>query len=149
MGEEFHAVIKLVTGEEVFSLVCVDENDGDPIILLMNPVIMKVMRNHVGQYVKVKPWMELSSDSMYVVKYDKIVTMTETKEENMIEFYNRYLNEDDVDFEDDGRTKISDKMGYISSVDDAREMLETLYKLKDNKEKLSSLSSNLTKAFYL
>jgi|TARA_R100000027_G_scaffold1497_1_gene1621 hypothetical protein len=134
MGEEFHAVIKLVTGEEVFSLVCVDENDGDPIILLMNPVIMKVMRNHVGQYVKVKPWMELSSDSMYVVKYDKIVTMTETKEENMIEFYNRYLNEDDVDFEDDGRTKISDKMGYISSVDDAREMLETLYKLKDNKE---------------
>ena len=71
---------------------------------------------------------------MYVVKYDKIVTMTETKEENMIEFYNRYLNEDDVDFEDDGRTKISDKMGYISSVDDAREMLETLYKLKDNKE---------------
>lgn len=134
MGEEFHAVIKLVTGEEIFSLVCVDENDGDPIILLMNPVIMKVMRNHVGQYVKVKPWMELSSDSMYVVKYDKIVTMTETKEENMIEFYNRYLNEDDVDFEDDGRTKISDKMGYISSVDDAREMLETLYKLKDNKE---------------
>ena len=134
MGEEFHAVVKLVTGEEVFSLVCVDENDGDPIILLMNPVIMKVMRNHVGQYVKVKPWMELSSDSMYVVKYDKIVTMTETKEENMIEFYNRYLNEDDVDFEDDGRTKISDKMGYVSSVDDAREMLETLYKLKDNKE---------------
>ena len=134
MGEEFHAAIKLVTGEEVFSLVCVDENDGDPIILLMNPVIMKVMRNHVGQYVKVKPWMELSSDSMYVVKYDKIVTMTETKEENMIEFYNRYLNEDDVDFEDDGRTKISDKMGYVSSVDDAREMLETLYKLKDNKE---------------
>ena len=149
MGEEFHAVIKLVTGEEVFSLVCVDENDGDPIILLMNPVIMKVMRNHVGQYVKVKPWMELSSDSMYVVKYDKIVTMTETKEENMIEFYNRYLNEDDVDFEDDGRTKISDKMGYISSVDDAREMLENLYKLKDNKEKAKALSSNLTKAFYL
>ena len=134
MGEEFHAVIKLVTGEEIFSLVCVDENDGDPILLLMNPVIMKIMRNHVGQYVKVKPWMELSSDSMYVVKYDKIVTMTETKEENMIEFYNRYLNEDDVDFEDDGRTKISDKMGYISSVDDAREMLETLYKHKDNKE---------------
>ena len=31
MGEEFHAVIKLVTGEEIFSLVCVDENDGDPI----------------------------------------------------------------------------------------------------------------------
>ena len=51
------------------------------LLLLMNPVIMKVMRNHVGQYVKVKPWMEIASDSMYVVKYDKIVTMTEVKEE--------------------------------------------------------------------
>ena len=134
MGEEFHAVIKLVTGEEIFALVSVDENDGDPIILMMNPVVMKVMKNHVGQYVKVKPWMEIPTDELYVIKYDKIITMTEVKEEQTIEFYNRYLNEDDVDFEDDGRTKISDKMGYISTVDDARKMLESLYKLKDNKE---------------
>ena len=134
MGEEFHAVIKLITGEEIFSLVCVDENDGDPILLLMNPVVMKVMRNHVGQYVKVKPWMEIPTDDLFVIKYDKIITMTEVKEEETIKFYNRYLNDDDVDFEDDGRTKISDKMGYISTVDDAREMLENLYKLKDNKE---------------
>lgn len=134
MGEEFHAVIKLVTGEEIFALVSVDENDGDPILLLMNPVVMKVMRNHVGQYVKVRPWMEIPTDDLFVIKYDKIITMTEVKEEETIKFYNRYLNDDDVDFEDDGRTKISDKMGYISTVDDAREMLENLYKLKDNKE---------------
>ena len=134
MGEEFHASIKLVTGEEIFALVSVDENDGDPILLLMNPVVMKVMRNHVGQYVKVKPWMEIPTDDLFVIKYDKIITMTEVKEEETIKFYNRYLNDDDVDFEDDGRTKISDKMGYISTVDDAREMLENLYKLKDNKE---------------
>ena len=107
MGEEFHAVIKLVTGEEIFSLVCVDENDGDPIILLMNPVIMKVMRNHVGQYVKVKPWMEIASDSMYVVKYDKIVTMTEVKETKMIEFYDKYLNEEDTDFDSEGLVLIT------------------------------------------
>jgi hypothetical protein len=134
MGEEFYAAIKLVTGEEIFSLVCVDENDGDPILLLMNPVIMKVMKNHVGQYVKVKPWMEIATDDFYVIKYDKIITMTEVKEGQMIEFYTRYLNDEDVDFDEDGRTKISDKMGYISSVDSAREMLENLYKLKDNKE---------------
>ena len=78
MGEEFHAVIKLVTGEEIFALVSVDENDGDPILLLMNPVIMKLMSNQVGQYVKVRPWMEMADDSMYVIKYDKIITMTES-----------------------------------------------------------------------
>jgi|TARA_B100000902_G_C27067195_1_gene792148 hypothetical protein len=134
MGEEFHAVIKLVTGEEIFALVSVDENDGDPILLLMNPVIMKLMRNHEGQYVKVKPWIEMSNDDMYVVKYDKIITMTEVKEERMITFYEKYLNDDDVDIIEEGRTKITDKMGYVSTVDNARQMLENIYKLKDNKE---------------
>ena len=135
MGEEFHAVIKLVTGEEIFSLVCVDENDGDPILLLMNPVIMKVMKNHVGQYVKVRPWMEVASDDFYVIKYDKIITMTEVKEGEMIDFYTRYLNDEDFDWEEDGRTKISDKMGYISSVEDARKVLEKLYNsVEDSKE---------------
>ena len=61
--------------------------------------------------------------------------MTEVKEEKMITFYEKYLNEDDTDYEEEeGRTKITDKMGYVSSVDDARQMLENLYKLKDNKE---------------
>ena len=134
MGEEFHAVIKLVTGEEIFSLVCVDENDGDPILLLMNPVIMKVMRNHVGQFVKVKPWIQMSDDSMYVIKYDKIITMTEVTEKKMITFYNKYLNDEDCDWDEDGKTKISDKMGYITTVDAARKMLENLYNSKDSKE---------------
>ena len=135
MGEEFHAVIKLVTGEEIFSLVCVDENDGDPILLLMNPVIMKVMRNHVGQYVKVKPWMEIANDDLYVIKYDKIVTMTEVKKGEMITFYERYINNEDVDIEIDGKVKISDKMGYLSSVENARKVLENLYNnIEDTKE---------------
>ena len=136
MGEEFHAAIKLVTGEEIFALVCIDENDGDPIIILQNPVIMKVVTNHIGQYVKVKPWMEIPSDDFFIVKYDKIVTMTEVKEGQMITFYERYLNDEDVDIELDGKVKISDKMGYISSVEDARKNLENIFRkdLKDNKE---------------
>ena len=45
MGDEFYAVLKLVTGEEIFALVSVDENDGDPIIMLSNPVVMKMLYN--------------------------------------------------------------------------------------------------------
>ena len=36
-----------------------------------------------------------------------------------------------------GKVKPSKKMGYISTVEEARKQLEDLYKLKDNKEKLS------------
>ena len=136
MGEEFYAAIKLVTGEEIFSLICVDENDGDPIIILQNPVIMKVINNHIGQYVKVRPWMEIPTGDFFIVKYDKIVTMTEVKESEMITFYERYINEEDVDIELDGKVKISNKMGYISTVEDARKNLEDIFRkdLKDNKE---------------
>ena len=97
---------------------------------------MKVITNHIGQYVKVKPWMEVPSDDFFIVKYDKIVTMTEVKESQMITFYERYINDEDVDIELDGKVQISNKMGYISSVEDARKTLENILRkdLKDNNE---------------
>ena len=128
MGEEFHAVLKLITGEEIFSLVSVDENDGDSIIMLSNPVIMKMLQNPNGQYVKIKPWLELPTDDMFLIKYDKIVTMTEISDEQMIKFYNRYLNEDDIDIEIDGQVTLNDKMGFLTTVEDARKSLENIFK---------------------
>ena len=129
MGEEFHAVLKLITGEEIFALVCVDENDGDPIIMLQRPVIMKMMQNPTGQYVKIKPWLELPEDDIYLIKYDKIITMTEISDKQMIMFYEKYLNESsECDFEIDGRVTLNPKMGLVSTVEDARQRLENIYK---------------------
>ena len=129
MGEEFHAVLKLITGEEIFALVCVDENDGDPIIMLQSPVIMKMMQNPTGQYVKIKPWLELPEDDIYLIKYDKIITMTEISDSQMIMFYEKYLNESsECDFEIDGRVTLNPKMGLVSTVEDARQRLENIYK---------------------
>ena len=128
MGDEFHAVLKLITGEEIFSLVSVDENDGDSIIMLSNPVIMKMMQSPVGHYVKVKPWLELPDQDLFLIKYDKIVTMSEVTDKQMINFYNRYLIEDDIDIEVDGKVSLNDKMGLLTTVDDARLKLEEIFK---------------------
>ena len=128
MGEEFHAVLKLITGEEIFALVSVDENDGDSIIMLSNPVIMKMMQSPAGQYVKVKPWLELPDQDLFLIKYDKIVTMSEVTDKQMIKFYTRYLNEDDIDIEVDGKVSLNDKMGLLTTVDDARKSLESIFK---------------------
>ena len=46
MGEEFYAVIKLVSGEEILSLVMVDDSGDEPIMVLQNPVIIKTFHNH-------------------------------------------------------------------------------------------------------
>ena len=128
MGEEFHAVLKLITGEEIFALVSVDENDGDSIIMLSNPVIMKMMHSPSGHYVKVKPWLELPDQDLFLIKYDKIVTMSEVTDEQMILFYNRYLNEDDIDIELDGQVTLNNKMGFLATVEDARQSLENIFK---------------------
>ena len=128
MGEEFHAVLKLITGEEIFALVSVDENDGDSIIMLSNPVIMKMLQGPVGSYVKVKPWLELPDQDLFLIKYDKIVTMSEVTDKQMIKFYNRYLEEDDIDIEVDGKVSLNDKMGLLTTVDDARKSLENIFK---------------------
>ncbi len=129
MGDEFYSTIKLVTGEEIFALVSIDENDGDPIILMQTPVIMQIKSNHIGQYVKIRPWLMIPTDDLFVLNYDKVVTMTEVTDEQTIEFYNRFLNNDDVDIEIDGKVKVTDKMGLISTVDEARKHLEGLYNL--------------------
>ena len=73
-------------------------------------------------------WDEIPDDDMFVIKYDKIVTMTEVKEGSKINFYKRYLDNEDVDIELDGKVNISDKMGYISTVEDARKKLERIFK---------------------
>jgi hypothetical protein len=133
MGEEFYSAIKLVTGEEIFALISVDENDGDPIIILQNPVIMKIHHSDQGTYVKVKPWMEIPDDDIFIIKLDKIVTMTEIKDSSTIGFYNRYLTDDDSgEYGIDGKVKLSDKMGYVGSVEQARKTLENLYNIKES-----------------
>jgi hypothetical protein len=137
MGEEFYSVIKLTTGEEIFALVSIDDNDGDPLLVMQNPVTMKMSRSSRGMTLRVKPWMEIPDDDFFIVKLDKIITMTEVKDESMIEFYNGYLEEgstEDLNDPSSHKTKLTNKMGYVSTVEEAREMLENLYKLKDNKE---------------
>ena len=133
MGEEFHGVIKLVTGEEIFGLISVEENDlGNPIVLVQTPVTMKVLSHAHGQYVKIKPWLELADEDMYLISYDRIITMSQVKDSQMIDFYTRYLEEDGLDFELDGKVKLQEGMGFISTVDDARKKLEDIFKNTNN-----------------
>ena len=130
MEDEFYGVIKLTTGEEIFAMISIDENDGDPVIMLQSPVVMKVYQNPTGQYVKVRPWLELPNEDIYLIKYDKIITMTEVSDKQMIDFYQKYLNDEDVDIEFDGRVKLNTRLGLVSTVEEARRNLEKIYQNK-------------------
>tara|TARA_R100001591_G_scaffold13936_3_gene20333 strand:+ start:4244 stop:4666 length:423 start_codon:yes stop_codon:yes gene_type:complete len=140
MGEEFIAVIKLVSGEEVLASVCIDETGEEPIIIAHHPVTMKMINN--GLYVKIKPWMELADDDMFVFRPDKIITMTEIKDQKVTKIYERYVEEESSDFDVNklqagGEVKPDQKMGYVSSVEDARKKLEEDWKRPFNTNKES------------
>lgn len=132
MGEEFYCILKLISGEEILSLIMVDENENDPIIILQKPVIIKPMTNSNGDtFVKVKPWIELSDDDIFLIKSDKVITMTETKDPKLIQLYEYYLkdSEDTIEtYKSSGKVKPSSSMGYLSSVEEARKKLENLFK---------------------
>ena len=132
MGEEFYSIIKLVSGEEIFSLVSIDENSEDPIIVLQNPIVMKMFHNAQGSHVKVKNWIELSDEDFFMINSDKIITMTESKDQKLIEIYNNFISEDEkIEIHTpNGHVQPSTKMGYISSVENARKTLENLFNLK-------------------
>tara|TARA_B100001248_G_scaffold225543_1_gene183149 strand:+ start:205 stop:615 length:411 start_codon:yes stop_codon:yes gene_type:complete len=133
IGSDFHATIKLITGEEIFALVSVDNTEEDPVIIMQSPVIMKVLSTGRGSMMKIRPWLEVPGDDIYIIKYDRIITMSEVKDKMIISMYTTYCDEGDFDFgefinEESSNHEVTKKMGYISNVEDARKKLEDLFK---------------------
>ena len=141
MGDDFYASIKLISGEEIVASVCIDETNEDSVIIAHSPVVMKML--HGGSYVKIQPWMELADDDMFIFTLDKIITMTEIKDKKVIAIYEKYMADDERGALDINQlqgnieVKVSNKMGYISTVEDAREYLEDVFKKPYNTNKES------------
>lgn len=146
IGDEFYSIIKMTSGEEILSLTMIDDNNGDPLVILQNPITMKVFNNRDGMHIKVKPWIEMSTDDFFIIRPDKIITCTETNDERLIDIYTSYIEDDeDISTSYDsnsrsgltkassrlngksGLTKPSKKMGYIGSVEDSRKKLEDIF----------------------
>ena len=106
MGDEFYAILKLVSGEEIFSLIVVDnENDDDTVIVLQNPVLMWSNTTPTGTYIKVKPWLELPDEDIFMIRLDKVITMTESNDKKLINLYNHYINEENTTvYDQNGKT---------------------------------------------
>ena len=135
MGEEFYAIIKLVSGEEILTSVCIDEGNDEPVVIIHNPVVMKMINSTHGSFIKVRPWIELASDDMFILRNDKIITMTEVTDERTVAVYQKFLmdeKDDTIDFQQNinGQVQPSEEMGYVSSVEKARDLFEKLYNTK-------------------
>ena len=128
--DEFIATIKLVTGEEILTKVIVNHESDDNQIILDNPLLCHEVRSHganVPMGYKFEPWIKMSDEDVYVLALDKVITLTEIKDIGVIETYEQIVA---GGFK---RThpELNRDMGYISSVDRAREMIEKMFKSDD------------------
>ena len=125
--QDFLAVIKLVSDEEIISTVTSCEEEDRTLLLLDTPVMfesMMIRNNGIGA-IKVVPWIHAASDTILILDMDKVITMSEVFDKEIIRIYNRYLNDKDRESNESIVTK---DMGYLSTVTDARIFLEKLYK---------------------
>ena len=128
--EEFVATVKLVSGEEILTKVIVDYSSEEEQIIIDNPVICQEVRTagaSIPLGYKFEPWIKMSEEDVFVLNLDKIITLSEIKDDLVIKTYNNIIEggfkrtHPDLD-----RT-----MGYINNVDSARKIMEKLYKAKD------------------
>jgi hypothetical protein len=66
-----------------------------------------------------------------MVDLSEVLTMSESSDVEMISMYQRWLR--DTTRSKNNEPKLSRKMGYISTVNDAKDILEKLYKSKESK----------------
>ena len=119
------AVIKLVSGEEIISTVTPCEEDDRILLLLDSPVMFEniMIRNGGMGAIKVIPWIQAATDTILILDMDKVITMSEVFDKEVIRIYSRYMNDKDRETNESVATK---DMGYLSSVTDARIFLEKL-----------------------
>lgn len=126
MNEEFYAVIKLVSGEEIFSKVCGFEENDEVLVVLDNPIFIETtfIPKLNTPVVKVNPWISLTEETTFIINRNTIITINEIKDNRLIKIHKRYIKEQT---KSTNKTSISSNMGYITSIPEARVALEKLY----------------------
>jgi hypothetical protein len=130
MEEEFYAVIKLISGEEIFSLVMPSEENGRMLLVLHNPVTIETVsiRNMGVQGYKIDPWIKFADDDTFLLDMDKIVTISEVNDEDTLQMYNKFIKQKN---NQGNKLNPGSEMGYLSTVAEARIKFEKLYKTID------------------
>ena len=130
--KETFAVIKLVSGEEIFAQVEEFYDEQTKALLLVDPCVMKeIPSRRSGQsFFKVDAWMKLSDDSIYCLEMKHVMCYQRCDDPDMIRTYRKWTRAINNEPEESVKTSVgvSTAMGYISSVEATRETLEKLYK---------------------
>ena len=122
--DDFYSTIKFKSGEEIFCKVAASEEGDRTMLIISNPIIVEELtsRGKVTGY-KFEPWLKSTTDDMFVVDMDNVLTMSESTDIDIILFYQDFIRK----MNKSNYSKLSKEMGYITSVDEAKVSLENIY----------------------
>ena len=124
--EDFYCTLKLKSGEEVFAKVAASEEEERTFLIVSNPIVISEYKSRGGDYgYKIEPWLKTTTEDMFIIKLDDVLTLSESYDIEMISMYQSYLRQSYK--KKNNESNINRQMGYLSSVNDAKDILEKLY----------------------
>jgi len=125
--DDFYATVKLKTGEEIFAKVAASEEEDRTMLIISNPIIIVEIKGRSGTVgYKLEPWLKTTKEDMFIINIEDVVTLSESSDIEMIMMYQTYVRQSGKD--SNKESKINRRMGYLANVNDAKEILEKLYK---------------------
>ena len=132
MEDDFYGTIKFKNGEEVFAKIAASEETDRTMLVIHHPITVCEVKSRAGIVgYKVEPWLKTTREDMFIINLIDVLTLSESSDLHMIKMYQRFVQDTDRDNRD--LPKLSRKMGYLSTVNDAKDILEKLYKSSPNK----------------
>ena len=125
--DDFYATVKLKSGEEIFAKVAASEEEERTMLIINNPIMISEVKSRIGVVgYKFEPWLKTTTEDMFIIKLDDVLTLSESSDIEMIMMYQSYVRQSYK--EKRNQSKPNRRMGYIANVNDAKEILEKLYK---------------------
>ena len=129
--DDFYATLKLKSGEEIFCKVASTEEEDETLLLVSNPIIVHEVKGRVGIIgYKIEPWLKTTTEDMFLINMNDILTMSESNDIEMITMHQNYIKNNKLSSDGSSKYKLDRKMGYIANINDAKSILEKIYKTK-------------------
>ena len=119
--EDFYCTLKLKSGEEVFAKVAASEEEERTFLIVSNPIVISEYKSRGGESgYKIEPWLKTTTEDMFIIKLDDVLTLSESYDIEMISMYQSYLRQSYK--RKNNESNINRQKGYLSSVNDAKDI---------------------------
>ena len=129
--DDFYGTIKFKNGEEIFAKVAASDEGDRTMLIVHTPVMVSEVKAKGGIVgYKVEPWLKTTKDDMFIMNLDNVMTLSESTDVEMICMHQNFIRDSHEDAQH--HTKLNRRMGYVATVNAARQKLEEIYKDSQN-----------------